>query len=39
MHFASIERAFFDRLSESELQTLATVFARLAESPTATSSA
>jgi DNA-binding MarR family transcriptional regulator len=33
VHFASIERAFFDRLSESELQVLADVFARLAEPP------
>jgi DNA-binding MarR family transcriptional regulator len=38
VHFASVKRAFFDRLSESELQTLATVFARLAEQPPETCS-
>jgi DNA-binding MarR family transcriptional regulator len=30
VHFASVKRAFFDHLDESELQTLSTVFARLA---------
>jgi DNA-binding MarR family transcriptional regulator len=38
VHFASVKRAFFDRLSESELETLATVFARLAEQPPETCS-
>jgi DNA-binding MarR family transcriptional regulator len=33
VHFASVKRAFFDRLDESELRTLSTVFARLARPP------
>lgn len=33
VHFASVKRAFFDRLDESELCTLSTVFARLAQPP------
>jgi DNA-binding MarR family transcriptional regulator len=33
VHFASVKRAFFDRLDESELRTLSAVFARLAEQP------
>jgi len=38
VHFASVKRAFFDRLSETELQTLATVFGRLEQPPPATCS-
>ena len=30
VHFASVKRAFFDHLDESELRTLSAVFARLA---------
>lgn len=35
-HFASVQRAFFDRLSEAELGTLADVFSRMAPRAAAT---
>lgn len=35
VHFASVKRAFFDHLDDSELRTLSTVFARLARRPAA----